>query len=114
MSEHELASRMASFFWSSVPDDELMRLSETKTLRRPEVLEAQVRRMLQDQKSKRLVEDFGGQWLQFRGLESVRPDINRFGKFDDYIRMSMRQCWKPRAGAFCVRAWPLTNAMWPW
>ena len=91
VTEYELASRMASFFWSSVPDDELMRLAEAKTLRRPEVLEAQVRRMVQDQKSKRLVEDFGGQWLQFRGLESVRPDINRFGKFDDYIRMSMRQ-----------------------
>ena len=44
-----------------------------------------------DPKSHALVENFGGQWLQFRGLESAHPDINRFAKFDDYIRMSMRQ-----------------------
>jgi Protein of unknown function (DUF1588)/Protein of unknown function (DUF1592)/Protein of unknown function (DUF1585) len=47
--------------------------------------------MLADAKSKALVENFGGQWLQFRALESVRPDPVRFMAFDDYLRLSMRR-----------------------
>ena len=86
--EYELASRLSYFLWSSMPDDELLRCAEQKTLRKPEVLEAQVKRMLKDPKAQALVADFGGQWLEFRGLESVHPDLNRFGRFDDYLKMS--------------------------
>ncbi len=74
-----------------MPDEELLRHAEQKTLRTPEVLAAQVRRMLKDDKSKALVEAFGGQWLQFRGLESVNPDRERFPDFDNNLRLSMRQ-----------------------
>ncbi len=74
-----------------MPDEELLRHAERKTLRDPEVLAAQVRRMLKDDKSKALVEAFGGQWLQFRGLESVAPDRERFPDFDNNLRLSMRQ-----------------------
>jgi len=91
ISDYELASRLSYFLWSSMPDEELLRAAAQKTLRKPEVLTAEVKRMLQDKKSQRLVEDFGGQWLEFRALESVHPDVNRFGKFDDYLRMSERQ-----------------------
>ncbi len=69
----------------------LLRCAEQKTLRKPAVLEAQVKRMLKDPKSHALVSDFGGQWLEFRALESVHPDVNRFGRFDDYLKMSERQ-----------------------
>jgi hypothetical protein len=89
--DYELASRLSYFLWSSMPDDELLRAADHKTLRNPEVLEAQVKRMLKDPKSRGLVDDFGGQWLEFRALESVHPDVNRFGKFDDYIRMSEKR-----------------------
>jgi hypothetical protein len=91
VSEFELASRLSYFLWSSTPDDELLRCAEQNTLRLPEVLKTQVTRMLKDKKSHALVSDFGGQWLEFRALESVRPDLNRFGKFDDYLKMSERQ-----------------------
>jgi mono/diheme cytochrome c family protein len=88
---YELASRLSYFLWASMPDEELLRLAEKKTLREPEVLAAQVQRMLKDDKSKALVEAFGGQWLQFRGLESVAPDRERFPDFDNNLRLSMRQ-----------------------
>ena len=91
VNEYELASRLSYFLWSSMPDEELLRCAERKTLRRPEVLKAQVKRMLNDPKSRALVDDFGGQWLEFRGLESAHPDLNRFGRFDDYLRVSERQ-----------------------
>jgi hypothetical protein len=91
ISDYELASRLSYFLWSSMPDEELLHCAGLKTLHRTDVLTAQVKRMLNDPKSSALVADFGGQWLEFRALESVHPDVNRFGKFDDYLRMSERR-----------------------
>src|SRR5262249_3471191 len=59
--------------------------------RQPEVLEAQVRRMLKDARAFALVENFGGQWLQTRALESHTPDRATFLEFTDYTRMSMKK-----------------------
>lgn len=74
-----------------MPDAALRKCADAGTLRSPGVLAAQVRRMLRDPKSSALAENFGGQWLQFRALESVHPDRNHFPDFDDYLRMSMRR-----------------------
>src|SRR5262249_35858923 len=79
------------FLWASMPDDELLDLADRGTLSRPEVTEAQVRRMLKDPKAEALVEAFGGQWLQFRALESVNPDRDRFPDFDNNLRLAMRR-----------------------
>lgn len=89
--QHELASRLSYFLWSSMPDDELLRIADQGRLRSPVVLAAQVRRMLKDPKSRALVENFGGQWLELRKLESVKPDRQRFPEFEEYLRMSMRE-----------------------
>jgi hypothetical protein len=88
---HELASRLSYFLWASMPDDALLRCADRGTLRQPQVLAAQVRRMLKDEKAGALVEAFGGQWLQFRALESVAPDRERFPAFDNGLRLSMRR-----------------------
>jgi len=65
-----------------------MHAAELGTLHRPEVLNAQVKRMLKDPKIGRLVENFGGQWLQFRALESHVPDFYKFPLWDNYMRIS--------------------------
>jgi hypothetical protein len=91
ITQHELATRLAYFLWSSTPDAELRRAADRGTLRQPAVLEAQVRRMLRDPRSRALAENFGGQWLQFRALESVTRDRERFPQFEDYLRQSMRR-----------------------
>ena len=74
-----------------MPDAELRRAADAGTLRNPAVLAAQVRRMLRDPKARALAENFGGQWLQFRALESVTRDRERFPDFEDYLRLSMRR-----------------------
>ncbi len=86
---YELASRLSYFLWSSMPDDELLQAAASGGLKKPTVLSAQVKRMLLDPKAKSLVENFGGQWLELRKLESVKPDRDRFPQFDDYLRNSM-------------------------
>jgi len=91
ISDHDLASRLSYFLWSSMPDDALMRLADEHALRRPGGLEGQIRRMLKDPKSHAVVENFGGQWLELRKLESAKPDRQRFPDFDEYLRMSMRK-----------------------
>jgi mono/diheme cytochrome c family protein len=91
ISPHELATRLSYFLWASMPDDDLRRAADTGTLRDPKILAYQVRRMLRDPKSRALAEHFGGQWLQFRALESVTRDREKFPDFEDYLRLSMRR-----------------------
>ena len=91
VSDFELASRLSYFLWSSMPDEELFRLAGQRRLRKPDVLTAQVRRMLLDAKSVALVENFAGQWLELRNLDSVKPDPDRFPEFDETLRKAMRQ-----------------------
>jgi len=91
ISQHELASRLSYFLWSSMPDAELRHAADMGTLRSPGMLSAQIRRMLRDPKANALAENFGGQWLQFRALESVTRDRDRYPDFEDYLRFSMRR-----------------------
>lgn len=90
LDDFELASRLSYFLWSSMPDEELFALAEQGRLSRPDVLEAQARRMLADPKARALVENFGGQWLQVRNLALARPDPVRFPDFDEELRQAMR------------------------
>jgi len=71
ISELELASRLSVFLWSSIPDDELLKLAEQGKLRKPEVLADQVKRMLADPRSRRFSQNFVEQWLGLDGLNSV-------------------------------------------
>ena len=91
ITQHELASRLSYFLWSSMPDEQLRACADKQTLRNPGVLASQVRRMLKDSRSSELAQNFSGQWLQFRALESVKPDRQRFPNFDEYLRMSMKR-----------------------
>ena len=91
LTPHELATRLSYFLWASMPDAELRKAADTGTLRDPQVLAYQVRRMLRDPKSDALAENFGGQWLQFRALESLTRDRDKFPEFEDYLRLSMRR-----------------------
>ncbi|MDZ4782299.1 MAG: DUF1592 domain-containing protein [Planctomycetia bacterium] len=89
ISECELATRLSYFLWSSMPDEELFALADRGELRAN--LDSQIARMLADPKSQALVENFGGQWLQTRRLDSFSPDPARFPEFDEALRKAMRQ-----------------------
>ena len=91
VSEVDLASRLSFFLWSSIPDEKLLDLAAAGRLREPAVLTEQVHRMLSDDRSDALVNNFTGQWLQLRNLEAkVVPDILMFPNFDDNIRKGFR------------------------
>jgi cytochrome c5 len=91
LGDMELASRLSFFLWSSIPDDELLTVAEQKKLNQPAVLDAQIKRMLADPKSHALVQNFAGQWLYLRNLQSSRPDNKTFPDFDDNLRQAFRK-----------------------
>lgn len=89
LDDWEIASRLSYFLWSTMPDEELFRLAEQRKLHDPNVLEAQVRRMLQDPRSIALVQNFGMQWLNLRNLQVVQPSRRDFYDWDESLRAAM-------------------------
>ncbi len=91
ISDLELASRLAFFLWSSIPDDELLDLASAGRLSAPGELDRQVGRMLADPRAENLVTNFAAQWLHLRNLDGVTPDKRLFPDFDDNLRQAMRR-----------------------
>ena len=90
LSDFALASRLSYFVWSSMPDDELLARAAAGELRKPEVLAAQVRRMLKDKKARGLATEFAGNWLDFRRFEELNTvDRERFATFTNELRQAM-------------------------
>jgi Protein of unknown function (DUF1592)/Protein of unknown function (DUF1588)/Protein of unknown function (DUF1587)/Protein of unknown function (DUF1585)/Protein of unknown function (DUF1595)/Planctomycete cytochrome C len=87
----ELASRLSFLLWSSIPDDELIKVASANTLHVPAVLEHQVQRMLADPKASALVENFGDQLLYLRNLPATSPDGVFYPNWDDELRKSFRR-----------------------
>jgi mono/diheme cytochrome c family protein len=87
ISDLALASRLSFFLWSSIPDDPLLDLAVAGRLSDPAVLDRQVRRMLTDPKASALVENFAGQWLFLRELETVQTEAKHF---DDNLRQAFK------------------------
>jgi hypothetical protein len=91
LSDLELASRLSFFLWSSIPDEELLTLAEQRKLSVPKTLEAQVRRMLADPRSKTLTTNFAFEWLRVRDTASLDPDPYTYPAFDAPLRAAIRR-----------------------
>ena len=90
ITDSELASRLSYFLWSSMPDDELLAAAESGKLRASGILDAQVKRMLDDKRSSALASNFAGQWLEIRNLDSVKPDPQKFPEWGPELRDAMK------------------------
>jgi hypothetical protein len=92
LTDHELASRLSYFLWSSMPDDELLSVAAAGKLRDPDALEGQAKRLLGNRRSKELAENFALQWLQVTGVEGAMPDPDLYPAFyGKYLGTAMRQ-----------------------
>jgi hypothetical protein len=87
----DVASRLSFFLWSSIPDDSLQTLAVQGKLKDPVVLEAQVRRLLTDNRAKALVNNFAFQWLRVREIDSAMPDAVLYPNFDGSLKTAMRR-----------------------
>ena len=96
INDFELATRLAQFFWSSIPDDTLLELAEAGKLSKPQVLNAQIDRMMNDKKVSRFLDNFPAQWLQLDRLVTSIPDPKQFPYFYYHgYRTSMHMMSEP-------------------
>ena len=72
----ELASKLSYFLWDSPPDDRLLHLAQTESLRG--AIDSEVDRMIADPRFERFSEQFGSQWLSLDKFDVVRPDQEEF------------------------------------
>jgi len=91
ITDSELATRLSFFFWSSLPDERLMRAARADQLKNPSVLAAQVTRMLADARASAFVNNFAGQWLHLRNLKGKVPNSELFPDFDDNLRQAFQR-----------------------
>jgi hypothetical protein len=90
LTDYQLASRLSYFLWSTMPDDELFKLAATGKLRDPNVVKAQVKRMLADPKSNQFVKNFAGQWLSVRDYGSIKPAAE-YRDYDPPLEQASKQ-----------------------
>ena len=89
LDDYQLAARLSYFLSATMPDDELMALAESGTLHDPAVLEGQVKRLLQDPRSRALFDGFGAQWLGVGSLQDQVFDPAIFPQMTAEVREAM-------------------------
>src|SRR5580693_3817429 len=109
ISDLALASRLSFFLWSSIPDDQLISLAGQNKLHEPAVLEREVKRMLADPKAESLVDNFAGQWLGLRALQTQVPVTSEFPDFDDNLRAAMKKEMELFVGSIIHEDHPITD-----
>lgn len=92
LSQHELATRLSYFLWSSMPDDTLRTAADRGELKTPTQIRQQVARMLRDPKAVALSENFVSQWLNLRQLGDMPPDPEKNrAYYEDNLEYAMRE-----------------------
>jgi Protein of unknown function (DUF1592)/Protein of unknown function (DUF1588)/Protein of unknown function (DUF1595)/Protein of unknown function (DUF1585)/Protein of unknown function (DUF1587) len=91
LTESDLASRLSFFLWGAPPDETLISLARDHSLSKPEVLEAQAKRMLADPRSEALATRFAAQWLRLQDIDKVHPDALQFPNFRQQIADDMQR-----------------------
>jgi hypothetical protein len=91
LNPHQLVTRLALFLWSSLPDDELLAVADSKAIYTDEVLREQVHRMLKDPRACGLGEAFGLQWLALQGKSDRQPDAKIFPDFSSQLSDDLRE-----------------------
>ena len=89
LDDYQLASRLSYLLWSAPPDAQLSALADQGELHKPEVLRAQVERLLKQPRSRALFDGFGAQWLGVGDLESQTFDPDAFPQMTPSLRKAM-------------------------
>ena len=89
LDDYQLASRLSYLLWATMPDAELSALADRGKLHEPTVLKAQVKRLLEDPRSRALFDGFGSQWLGVGSLESKTFDPAKFPQMTGAMRAAM-------------------------
>lgn len=90
---HAIAARLSHFLTGTAPDETLRRLANEGRASEPDVLRAEVSRLIGDDRFDRFVVDFTDQWLNLRRLRRDQSDDRLYPEYrrDDYLVGSMEK-----------------------
>lgn len=91
LTPHQLATRLALFLWSSIPDEELLQAADSGSLADEAEYRRQISRMLAHPRSASLGENFGLQWLGLRNFENQQPDRQLFPEYTPELATDLRE-----------------------
>jgi mono/diheme cytochrome c family protein len=91
LNDYALASRLSYFLWSTMPDQTLLELAHSGELHKPDIIRAQVERMLGHPKAQAFTENFTGQWLSLRDIQATTPDKGLYPEFEELLKWSSVQ-----------------------
>ncbi|TWT93111.1 hypothetical protein Pla100_44280 [Neorhodopirellula pilleata] len=89
LDDYQLASRLSYLLWATMPDAELTSLADQGKLQEPDVLKAQVKRLLADPRSRALFDGFAAQWLRLDDLKTKVFDPDKFPQMTNETRTAM-------------------------
>lgn len=91
LTQHEIANRLSYFLWETMPDDELMAAADAGELETEAQIEAQARRLLEDERARTAVRNFARQWLYLDRVlgEDKLPEL--FPMWQGPIRESAKE-----------------------
>jgi hypothetical protein len=90
LTAQELATRLAYFLWSAPPDETLLALARSGELQKPDVLAAQVNRLIESEKSREFVQGFTHQWLNMDRLDFFQFNTQLYRDFDESTKSAAR------------------------
>ena len=91
VSDWEMATRLSYFLWSSAPDAELTQLAAAGKLHQPDVLAMQAKRMMKDERIRRLATEFGCQYLHVRDVATLDEKSERHFPTFVNVRESLQE-----------------------
>ncbi|HKP56842.1 MAG TPA: DUF1592 domain-containing protein [Polyangiales bacterium] len=88
---YELAARLASLIWGSVPDDMLLDAAGAGQLATKAQVATQARRMIADPRAKPAQAEFYRQWFGLQRIETTSKDDGTYPEFNDALRAAMSE-----------------------
>ncbi|MDT8399025.1 MAG: DUF1592 domain-containing protein [Pseudomonadales bacterium] len=107
----ELATRLAFFLWSSVPDQELLDLGSSGELLDETVMAQQVERMLADPRAEALVSNFAFQWLDVNKVDDIDPDPSLFPEFNTALAEAFKEEMRLFVGSIFLQDRPVPELL---
>jgi hypothetical protein len=96
---YEMASKLSYFLWGSMPDQELIDLAKAGKLHDARIIDQQVRRLLNDERSGDFINNFTTQWLSIAKMKQVKINSQLYPRFLYYVgageRAGTEQPYRP-------------------
>jgi hypothetical protein len=108
---YALASRLSYFLWDSTPDTQLLAAAKSGALATPKQVESEVRRMLDDPRSRGAVSHFFYEWSFIDELLGAPKDVMQFAWYTPELAANLRASFMASLESAFFSAAPTLSAL---